>query len=278
LGSFDLRTISIYVVIALIVGAGAGYMIGNSPVSSLMEERDGLEAEYDSLYLALQSLEVELEEAEFNIIGLNRTILLLSDRYADMIFIDHENQVLQQQYIEIESEMSILAEDYQYVEDKYDELQVDCELLQEAFESLNQSYTDLLNSLNMTVVEGFSQTIEYNISAGTDRTWEFLIPEYGVIWEASINFNGWHVKHTHSWRRGDERYLVGRGSNSLITEGVDWIVYYGPREYLWGTLKLEYYLDDRYTNKIWAICTMRSQLPTIGGNWDAEIIDPMTFD
>jgi hypothetical protein len=46
---FNLRTISIAVVIALIVGAGAGYMIGNSPVSSLIEEKNGLEEEYDLL-------------------------------------------------------------------------------------------------------------------------------------------------------------------------------------------------------------------------------------
>ncbi|MBA7647082.1 hypothetical protein ES703_54852 [subsurface metagenome] len=141
-------------------------------------------------------------------------------------------------------------------------------------EEVQQRYDDLLNSLNMTVVEGFSQTIEYNISAGTDRTWEFLIPEYGVIWSARISFNGWHVKKFHSWRRGDEQYFIGSGSNSLITEGYDWIVYYGPREYLWGTLKLEYYLDERHEDIIWVIVTMRSQLPTIGGIWDAQITLP----
>ena len=64
MGSFALKTISIAIVIALIVGAGAGYMIGNSPVSSLMEEKDGLEAEYDSLYLAFQDLEAELNSTQ----------------------------------------------------------------------------------------------------------------------------------------------------------------------------------------------------------------------
>jgi len=64
LGSFALKTISIAVVIALIVGAGAGYMVGNSPVSSLMEERDWLESEYDSLSLAFQELEAELDSAQ----------------------------------------------------------------------------------------------------------------------------------------------------------------------------------------------------------------------
>jgi len=61
---FDLRTISITVIIALIVGAGAGYMVGNSPVSNLIEERDWLETEYDSLYLAFQDLEAELDSAQ----------------------------------------------------------------------------------------------------------------------------------------------------------------------------------------------------------------------
>jgi len=142
------------------------------------------------------------------------------------------------------------------------------------YEEVQQRYDDLVNLLNMTVVEGYSQTIEYNISAGTDRTWEFLLPEYGVIWDARIDFNDWMVKNYHSWRRGDEQYLIGSGSNSLITEGIDWIVYYGPREYLWGTLKLEYYLDERHEDIIWVIFTMSSQLPTIGGTWDAQITIP----
>lgn len=64
MGSFDYKTISVAVFIALIIGAGAGYLVGNSPVSNLMEEKNWLEGKYDSLYLAFQDLEAELDSAQ----------------------------------------------------------------------------------------------------------------------------------------------------------------------------------------------------------------------
>jgi len=35
-------------------------MVGNSPISNLIEKKDQLEAKYDSLYLAFQNIEAEL--------------------------------------------------------------------------------------------------------------------------------------------------------------------------------------------------------------------------
>jgi len=104
------RTISIYVVIALIVGAGAGYIVGNSPVSSLMEEKDGLEAEYDSLYLDLQSLAAELDSAQELLVELQRDNNLLMDRYRELLLISRENQVLIQQVIDLEAEIARLQD------------------------------------------------------------------------------------------------------------------------------------------------------------------------
>ena len=102
------RTISYYVVIALIVGAGAGYMVGNSPVSSLIEDKDWLEGKYDSLYLAFQDLEAELNSAQDSLVELQRDNNYLMERYREMIFIDQENQVLQQQVTELEAEIARL--------------------------------------------------------------------------------------------------------------------------------------------------------------------------
>ena len=82
--SFNLRiNISIAVVIALIVGAGMGYMAGNSPLTSLMEERDSLEAEYDSLDLAFQSLEVELGSTQELLVEEQRNNEYLQERYME---------------------------------------------------------------------------------------------------------------------------------------------------------------------------------------------------
>jgi len=73
---FDLRIISIAVVIAIIVGAVAGYMVGNSPILGYKEEINRLENEYqllNSTYTQLaetfkiSGLENYYKEIQFNI-------------------------------------------------------------------------------------------------------------------------------------------------------------------------------------------------------------------
>lgn len=117
MGSFDYRTISIAVVISLIVGVGAGYMVGNSPVSSLIEEKDWLEGKYDSLYLHLQSVEAELESTQELLVEEQRDNELLQERYMEMLAIDQENQMLKQQKNEeinnLKMQLESLNETYQ---------------------------------------------------------------------------------------------------------------------------------------------------------------------
>ena len=126
---YDLRIISIAVVIALIVGAGAGYMVGNLPVSShsaglssLMEERDQLEAECDSLNLAVQGLAAELDSTQELLVEEQRDVALLEERYMEMLVIDKENLVLQQCVMDLEAEIDNLQDYIEYIEDEYEEL------------------------------------------------------------------------------------------------------------------------------------------------------------
>jgi len=93
---FDLRIISIAVVIALIVGAGAGYMVGNSPVSSLIEEKDWLEAEYDALSLAFKDLEAELNSTQFLLDAEHRSTELYVIKYMNLL----------QEFIDLEAELN----------------------------------------------------------------------------------------------------------------------------------------------------------------------------
>ena len=123
----------------------------------------------------------------------------------------------------------------------------------------------------MSVVMNFTQTIEYNISAGTERTWEFLIPQYGIIWEAHIGFTGSYVSMSHAWRRGEERYFVGSSGQSLTYQGSEDIVYYGIQDYLWGTITVDYYLDERDPNMLWVMAGSETNLPTIGRGGSAHI-------
>jgi len=129
-------------------------------------------------------------------------------------------------------------------------------------DDLRQEYEDLLDSLNMAVVEGFTQTIEYNISAGTDETWEFWIPKYEIIWEARISFSGTYISMAHSWRRGDERYFAGSSGLALDRPDIP-NQYYPGQEYLWGTITVDYYLADD-PGKLWVGGSIVTNLPTIG--------------
>ena len=126
----------------------------------------------------------------------------------------------------------------------------------------------------MTVVEGCSQTIEYNISAGTDRTWEFLIPEYGIIWEAKISFSGVKVIMSHAWRRGEERVFVGSSEISLTYQDSADIVYYGIQEHLWGTITVDNYQLDGDPNKLWVTGSIMTNLPTISREANADFDIP----
>lgn len=92
------RTVSYYVVIALIVGAGAGYIIGNSPVKSLEEEKDWLEGKYDSLYLAYQDLEAELNSTQFLLDAYNRSTEHFMSKYVNLL----------QEFFELEAEIARL--------------------------------------------------------------------------------------------------------------------------------------------------------------------------
>ncbi|MBA7647083.1 hypothetical protein ES703_54853 [subsurface metagenome] len=185
---FDLRIISIFVVIALLVGAGAGYMVGNSPVSSLMEEIDQLEAECDSLDLAVQDLADELDSTQELLVEEQRDVALLEQRYMEMLVIDKENLVLIQQVIDLEAEN----------------------------EYLNLSYEGIIETMELFRVSNFSRRTELNLSAGPTKTYRYDIG-YGIIWEVTVEFTGRTLGYAMSWIRGDKRGSEG-GMGASLTE------------------------------------------------------------
>ena len=137
-------------------------------------------------------------------------------------------------------------------------------------EEVQQKYNDLLDILNMTIVQDYTQTIEYNISAGTDETWEFLIPEYGIVWEARIGFSGSYVWLSHAYSIGDLRFFVGSSGLSLTYMDPN-RPYHGQQEHLWGTINVQYYLADRDPNMIWVIGRINTNLVGIERESDAYI-------
>lgn len=138
-------------------------------------------------------------------------------------------------------------------------------------EEVQQRYDDLLNSINMTVVEGYSQTIEYNISAGTDRTWEFLIAKYNIIWEARISFSGSYVSMSHAYQIGDSRFFVGSSGLSLTYIDLENRPTHGWQDHLWGTITVEYYQAEHEVNRIWVMGSIMTNLEGVSRGADAYV-------
>jgi len=270
------------IIIALLVGVGAGYFYGQYPIAGYKEEIQNLETENTSLEDQKEQLQADLASIQSQIESLTANLTVtrssMEGLKIELLETRTEIETVQLSYSELEVEYILLQNVYQDIEDEYyklqsdnDELQESYDVLQAAFEGLNQSYSDLLNCLDSTIIDSYVQSIEYNISAGTDRTWEFLIPKYGIIWEARISFSGEYVSMSHAWRRGEERFFVGSSGRSLIYKDSEYLVYYGRQEYLWGNITVEYYLDPHDSNKIWVAGTILSNLPTIGSGGSAYI-------
>lgn len=229
-----------FLVVGLIIGAFGGYFI----ITRFMSDK--------------------MLEQETQINSLTSTI---SNLNSQIIEVETENEEIHSKIAILQEEKSALESEISDLENKYEEMQ---DFL-ENYEEINQSYMRLLYTLNMTVLQSFTQVIDYNISAGTERTWEFLIPKYGVIWEAKISFSGDYVSMSHAWRRGEERIFVGSSGVSLTYKGSEDIVYYGIQEHLWGTITVDYYLDERDSNKLWVMGSIMTNLPTINRGGHAYI-------
>jgi len=230
----DLKMISIAVVIALIVGAGAGYMVGNSPVSSLMEERDQLEAEYHSSSLAVQSLEAELNSTQELLAEGQRNWELFRERYLVMLW---ENQEFKEQVIDLEVEIIGLQNDYQHMFDEYEELHDYYMELEEEYEKLNENYLGLLDTLNYLDAKNYSRTNNFNLTAGQSTSFTYDIGQ-GIIWKIDINFDGSKGWVGIYWRRGDQGGIITGGSDTL-TEKIP---------YISGTANTEIYEDGDMIN------------------------------
>jgi hypothetical protein len=262
------------IIVALIAGSMAGYFYGISPIAGYQEEIQNLNTEnflfknqIEQLHVDLASFQAEVESLTLNLTASRVTVESLNGELEDQ-HVELEN--LQISFSELEIEYILLQSNYGEIEGQFAELQSVHVELQDAFnvllmdfEILNQSYSDLLSFYDDTLLDNFAQTIDYNISAGTDRIRELAIPQYGIIWEARIRFSGDYVEMSHAWRRGGERYFVGSSGRSLTYRDSPDIVYYGIQQYLWGNITVEYYTSSYEENQILVKGTTISNLPTI---------------
>ncbi|MCW3988736.1 MAG: hypothetical protein NWE88_01525 [Candidatus Bathyarchaeota archaeon] len=157
-------------------------MVGNSPVSSLIEEKDGLEAEYDSLDLIFQSLEAELDSTQELLVKEQKDNALLQERYLEMLALDQENQLLKQQVIDLESEITSL-------QNSYDELEIENEEidnLKMQLESLNETYQELILAYSSKFVISDLEVNPEEIEINQPVTISVIIQNIGGL-EGSYN-------------------------------------------------------------------------------------------
>ena len=237
----------VFLIIGVIVGAGGGYYMMRARVADLTSEISSLTESYSQIQVNYTKLETQISLLENQVSSLESQVTGL----------ENEKSVLESHIFNLETELS-------------DAKTMLAKTTQTLFDA-NERYTALLNTLNMTIIMNFTQSIEFNVTAGTGKTWEFLIPNYGIIWEAKISFSGTYVSMSHAWRRGAERVFVGSSGISLIYKGSADIVYYGIQDHLWGTISVDYYLDERNPNKIWVTSNIITNLPTISRSGSAYI-------
>jgi outer membrane murein-binding lipoprotein Lpp len=149
--------------------------------------------------------------------------------------------------------------------------------LQTQIGTLTSQNTDLANQYNSLVAtidamhsSDWTQSVTYNITAGTDKTWTFVADKYGIIWEAVIGFSGDYVSMAHYYWYKGERFFVGSSGMSL-TSVQDFRPTHGYQQFLYGTIKLNVSKDANTSNRIWVSCNILTQLPDISRGGDAYL-------
>ena len=141
--------------------------------------------------------------------------------------------------------------------------------LQTQVNSLTLENTDLVarydllaETIDARHSSNWTQTVTYNITAGAMMNQSYILDKYGIVWDTEIDFNGISVSvRNYFWYKGIRHY-VSSYSNSLIRNASD-ITYYGPQDYIYGTIKVDISIDYRVTNRIWIGYHTRTQFPEV---------------
>ena len=194
----EYKTILIGAVIGLLIGAGAGYFFGQSPIAGYKDEVDRLEREN----LELQSQQAQLKEERKD----------LQDQLDNITGALYSTQ----------SSLKKLQKELEESLENYDALQLSYEELEEDYTELNLTYTGLLNTLGIQALKNYSQEIPFDLVTGyrgnAHKTCTFDAG-YGILIDVDIDYTskgeyGSRVEIAISWRRGDSRGFLGSSSYS----------------------------------------------------------------
>ena len=222
----------IAVIIGLAVGGGGVYTYTTNQISTLQTNINSLQTQVDSLYSEMTQLESQITT------------------------VTSENTQLKTQISTLEDEKTSL---HTQIDDLSSE---NIELSSQNIE-LAIKYNSLLATIDAMNSSDWTQSVSYNISAGSPYTQTFVLDKYGIIWEAGIDFSGTYVSMSHYYWYDGERFFVGSSGYSL-TSVQDFRPTHGPQDYLYGTITLEVSKDSRSDNRIWASCSTLTQFSEIG--------------
>ncbi len=223
-------------IVGLLIGGGGVYLLFSGQVSSLTSEKLTLQQQATTLETKLNSTLAEKTSLESQIQSLNSAKIVLEGQVSTLTT---EKTSLTNQINTINKEKQAAVDEYNL----------------------------LLGTLNATEVKNWTQTIRYNITAGTDKVWTFVIPEKGILWDVEIQFSATYVGMIYSWRQGDKRGFVGSSGMSLVATDHPFLPYYGPQKYLYGTIKADYFDDGK--GRLWVDAYLTTQFDQINRGGEA---------
>jgi cell division protein FtsB len=225
----------IAVIVSLAIGGGGAYAINYFQVTTLTNEKAGLQTQ-------IAVLSSEKTQLQTQVASLTNEKTALQTQTATLTA---EKTILQSQVNTINSEYTSLANRYDLLADSI----------------------DAIHSSNWT------RTATYNITAGTLKTQYFSLDKYGIIWETVIDFSGTSVNVVYYYWYNGLRNFVTNSRQSLITENDPNMPYYGPQNYLYGTINLSISIDYRIENRIWINYLTITQFPQVrmSGNISIDV-------
>lgn len=232
----------IAVIVSLALGGGGAYIITSGQITTLTNEKTALQVNINTLQTQVTALSSE------------------------------KNQ-LQNQVNSITTEKTTLQNQVSTLNAEKTNLQTQVGTLSSENTDLTTKYDSLVTTIDAMHSSNWTQSVSYNITAGTVKTQSFLLDKYGIVWDAVVDFSGTYVSMGHYYWYKGERFFVGSSGMSL-TSVQDFRPTWGPQDFLYGTIKLDVSKDTHSSSRIWVSCTILTQLSDIsrGGSAYFDII------
>ena len=186
-----------------------------------------------------------------------------------------ERNQLQNQVASLADEKTTLQTQISTLNDEKNDLQTQVSNLTSENANLSNSLGLLAETVDAMHSNEWMQKISYNITAGTVVTKSFVLDRYGIVWDTVVDFSGTSVRVSYYyWYKGIRHYVISSSRSFTINNNPD-VTYYGPQDYLYGTIKIDISPDWKQNayNRIWIGYATLTQFPDVrmSGNMYIEV-------